>query len=165
MAQEIERLNQNLSIKVQELTVFEEKYRRMEYTESTSVQEWRVRVSALEQQVGSSQHDNDDLRRRLRDVEDIQRKVAEYENRIAIMSSEIERLNSTLRSNAEDFKSWEVKYHNLEQDYGRKISNYEQQIRTLTQENEELKRQGSNYNEELKRRNGELEARLIQMSQ
>ena len=46
--------------------------------------------------------ENDELKRRLQELSDVNRKVAEYENRIALMAQEIERLGSTLKSKNEE---------------------------------------------------------------
>jgi len=40
--------------------------------------------------------ENEDLRRRLVDSGDSNRRIAEYENKIALLSQEIERLNSVV---------------------------------------------------------------------
>ena len=58
---------------------------------------------------------------------DVNRKLAEYENRIALMSQEIERLNNALRLKLEESNS------------------YEQRIRALEDENNQLRRSQSEY--------------------
>ena len=65
------------------------------------------------------------MRRRLQELSDITRKVSEYENRIALMSQEIERLNGTLRIKVDEISGWDNKY------------------RILLQENENMKRSQS----------------------
>lgn len=47
----------------------------------------------LEQQTSNFQRENDELRRRLYELDELNRKLTDYENRIALMSHEIERLN------------------------------------------------------------------------
>ena len=60
--------------------------------------------------------ENEELRRRLQELGDVNRKVAEYENRIALMSQEIERLNVALRGKMEELSGWENKYITLQQE-------------------------------------------------
>jgi uncharacterized small protein (DUF1192 family) len=51
----------------------------------------------VEQQNSNYQRENEDLRRRLQDSAELNRRLTEYENRIAMMSHEIERLNEVLK--------------------------------------------------------------------
>jgi uncharacterized small protein (DUF1192 family) len=52
----------------------------------------------LEVRLKQALQENDELKRRLQELSDVNRKVAEYENRIALMAQEIERLNGNLKS-------------------------------------------------------------------
>ena len=141
MSQEIERLNNTLRIKVEESTGYEKRLRsledenerlrrsqsEMEYKYS---QEWQSKITTYESRirqfnqdkegteirVKQMAQDNDDLRRQLQELSNVSRKVAEYENRIALMSQEIERLNGTLRVKVEDISGWENKFRALQQE-------------------------------------------------
>ena len=114
MSQEIERLNNALRIKVEESAGYEKRLRaldeenerlrrsqnELEYKYS---QEWQSKITTYESRIRQSDKDregiegrlkqvmqeNDELRRKLQELGDINRKVAEYENRIALMSQEI----------------------------------------------------------------------------
>ena len=48
--------------------------------------------------------DNEELRRRLNDLGEANRKIAEYENRIALLTQEIERLNGNLRTKVDEVR-------------------------------------------------------------
>lgn len=53
------------------------------------------------------QQENDDYRRKLQETSEIQRKISEYENRIALTTQEIERLNSIIRTKSEEINGLE----------------------------------------------------------
>lgn len=150
MSQEIERLNNALRIKVEESTVFEKKVRSLDdendqlrrsqnELEYKFTQEWQSKITSYESRIRQSSLDrdgvesrlkqalqeNEEMRRRLQELSDITRKVSEYENRIALMSQEIERLNGTLRIKVDEISGWDNKY------------------RILLQENENMKRSQS----------------------
>ena len=46
-------------------------------------------MTIYEQQITSLNQDNEDLRRKLKEFSDLNRKLAEYESRISMMSQEI----------------------------------------------------------------------------
>ena len=46
--------------------------------------------------------ENEDLKRRTNDMGEMGRKIAEYENRIALLSQEIERLNSIIEAKSKE---------------------------------------------------------------
>ena len=78
------------------------------------------------------------------------RKIAEYENRIALLSQEIERLNMNLRTKVEENKQLENNNWNLTQElegirrkggeYEIVVQEWQSKHTRLTQENEELRR-------------------------
>lgn len=51
----------------------------------------------MEQQNLNYQRESEDLKRKLQDLVELNRRLTEYENRIALMSQEIERLNEVLK--------------------------------------------------------------------
>lgn len=59
---------------------------RLDGLEKDVHQNWRSRVTILEQQGSNLQAENDELRRKLYDLEELNRRLTEYENRIALMS-------------------------------------------------------------------------------
>ena len=63
--------------------------------------------------------ENDELRRRLQELTDVNRKLSEYENRIGQMSQEIERLNNALRLKVEESNSYEMRVRALEEENDR----------------------------------------------
>ena len=106
LSQEIERLNENLRLKVNEnsnseiktrnlLQEIEALKRRNNEYEITITQQWETKWTRVTQE-------NEELRRRLSELAEVNRKVAEYENKIALLSQEIERLNGNLRNKVED---------------------------------------------------------------
>jgi len=83
LSQEIERLNNILKGKVDELNASEQRVRalqqeiknvemRFSQSETTIVQQWQTKVTSYE-----------------RENEDLKRRLAEYENRISLMAAEI----------------------------------------------------------------------------
>ena len=111
MSQEIERLNNALRIKVEESTGYEKRIRSLDdeneklrrsqsEIEFKYSQEWQSKITTYESRIRQFNQDkegtetrikqmaqdNDELRRRLQELGDVSRKVAEYENRIALMS-------------------------------------------------------------------------------
>ncbi len=127
-------------------------------------QEWQSKLTTYESRIRQNNQDreglegrlkqtlqeNEELRRRLQELGDISRKVAEYENRIALMSHEIERLNGNLRNKVEEISNWDKNY------------------RILQQENENLKRaQGDmemRIREELKLQTNTYESRFLMVN-
>lgn len=63
-------------------------------------EEWRSRYSKLEITIT--------------DLRGSQAKLTEYENRIALLSSEIERLNQIMKRKSDEIEEWRVKYVNIE---------------------------------------------------
>ena len=73
--------------------------------------------------------------------------MAEYENRVALMSQEIERLNGALRAKVDELSSWEAKWRALQQEnetLRRSQSQLESKLR------DELKVNVSNYEEKFR---------------
>ena len=97
MSQEIERLNGAIRSKSEEndglrrsLQEYEVKYSQ-EWQSKITTYESRIRQSnqdreSLENRIKQLTQENDDMRRRLQELNDANRKLAEYENRIAILS-------------------------------------------------------------------------------
>jgi peptidoglycan hydrolase CwlO-like protein len=71
-------------------------------------------VNALENKVRSLAQENDGLGRRLQEFGNTNKKIAEYDGKIALLSQEIERLNGVLRGKMEEVSSWESRCHNYE---------------------------------------------------
>ena len=65
--------------------------------------------------------------------------MAEYENQRALMSQEIERLNSNLRAKVEENNRLEIDLKNAEfkfnAEYQTKITTYESRVRQITGDN------------------------------
>ena len=132
LSQEMERVNGNLRIKTEEVMSWESRNR-----------EWETKWARITQ-------DNEELRRRLNDLGELNRKIAEYENKIALLTQEIERLNGNLRIKVEEVSSWESKHRSLIQEtevLKRRNNEFEVTITQqweskwtrITQENEELR--------------------------
>jgi len=77
------------------------------------------------------------------------RKLNDYENRIAQLSQEIERLNGVLRSKVNENESLKTELKNYElrvsSEYQSKITTFESRIRQFTGEKEDLARKLSEY--------------------
>ena len=141
MSQEIERLNNALRLKVEESTGMEKRVRAAEEEnerlrrgqselEFKYGQEWQSKITTYESRIRQSNQDREglearlrqaaqeaeELRRRLQELGEVSRRVAEYENRVALMSQEIERLNGALRGKVDELSSWEGKWRALQQE-------------------------------------------------
>lgn len=79
----------------------------------------------LKLMVNQLQKENEDLRRKLLETGDLNRKISEYENRIALLSQEIERLNSLTRGKSDDANKYEMSLKNLQFEF----DNYKKQVR------------------------------------
>jgi uncharacterized small protein (DUF1192 family) len=67
---------------------------------SRETEEWRSKYSRIEITVT--------------ELKGSQSKLIEYENRIALLSSEIERLNQIMKRKNDEIEEWRVKYVNIE---------------------------------------------------
>lgn len=56
------------------------------------------------------------MRRNLQDAGNITRKISEYENKIVVLSQELERLNGNLRNKVDENNNLETAVRNLQQD-------------------------------------------------
>ena len=121
------------------------KRRNNEY-EITITQQWETKWTRVTQE-------NEELRRRLNELAEVNRKVAEYENKIALLSQEIERLNGNLRNKVEEISNWENRNREWENKWAR-----------VNQENEELKRRLNDL-AEANRRLAEYESKITLLSQ
>ena len=179
LSQEIERLNENLRLKVNEnsnseiktrnlLQEIEALKRRNNEYEITITQQWETKWTRVTQE-------NEELRRRLNELAEVNRKVAEYENKIALLSQEIERLNGNLRNKVDENGQLNSKAQALTQEIDvlkRRNNEYEititQQWETkwtrITQENEELRRRLNELGE-VNRKVAEYENRIALLSQ
>ena len=88
-------MNGNLRIKTEEVMSWESRNR-----------EWETKWARITQ-------DNEELRRRLNDLGELNRKIAEYENKIALLTQEIERLNGNLRMKVKENNQLSSSNHNL----------------------------------------------------
>ena len=111
LSQEIERLNMNLRNKVDEnktLSQEVEGSRRRGGEYEVTIQEWQTKYTRITQ-------DNEELRRRLTDLGEVNRKVSEYENRMMMLSQELERVNSNLKMKVDENSSLEMRLRTLTQ--------------------------------------------------
>ena len=122
------------------------------------------------------------MRRRLNDLSEANRKISEYENRIALLSQEIERLNGNLRQlennnrnlvqevesmrrkNSEYeitiVQEWQMKYKKL----GSENDDLRNELSRCSQDNEELRRRLVELGD-VNRKVGEYENRLTLLGQ
>ncbi|MBS1890214.1 MAG: hypothetical protein JST59_02900 [Actinobacteria bacterium] len=59
-------------------------------------------TNELRSKLNSSLQESDDLRRRLAEVDHLNNKMSDYETRLAMLTKEIERLNSVLKTKVEE---------------------------------------------------------------
>ena len=139
LSQEVDRLNHVLDRQIKDNNALNQRL--------TESQQARARLT----------QEIEENRRRLRDIKDLEMKISEYENKIAILTQQIERLNMNLKKKLGDADDSQKKYRNIYQDYENakrrivelestiseiriKISTYQQKITVITQENEDIKR-------------------------
>ena len=108
------------------------KRRNNEY-EITITQQWETKWTRVTQE-------NEELRRRLNELAEVNRKVAEYENKIALLSQEIERLNGNLRNKVEEIDGLRKRISDYETSMTQLNQEWQTKAGRLTQENEELRR-------------------------
>ena len=124
--------------------------------------------SSLEVKVRGLTQDNEELRRRLNDLGEANRKIAEYENRIALLTQEIERLNGNIRQLENNNRNLVQEVESLR----RKTSEYEitivqewqTKVRKLESDNEDLRRRLTELGE-VNRKLSEYENRLTLLGQ
>lgn len=171
ISQEVERLNGNLRNKLDEISSLEQKNRTLvqeiemlrrknSENEMVIVQEWQTKYNRILQ-------DNDDLRKRLTELSEVNRKVAEYENQIALLSQEIERLNAMLRNKTDELRQREseievLKRRNSELEYSI-TQEWTIKVNRMNQENEELRRRVSDLGE-VNRKLSEYENKITLLS-
>lgn len=101
-------------------------------------------------------------------------KVRDYENRLGIMSEEIERQHSVIKSRNDEVEQWKQRNGKLELQVGNmrqleaKLSEYENRIQLMSQEIERLNYQIKGRSEELdnsKMHSTQIESRFAQLEQ
>ena len=108
------------------------------------IQQWESRYSSVQKEIEIWKKKFIDIEASHNQMRGYEGQLKEYENRIALLSSEIERLNSLLRNRGEDIESWKNKYMKLEISFSEakqmeiKIREYEGIINTLQREIERL---------------------------
>ena len=146
---EVERLNTILRTKNEEIASHESRgrnseeenlrYRRKnDELEGTMNRELKNQSAVFEQRAAQLNDENEQFRRKVQELSEENRRIGEYENKMAILSKEIERLNELL-----------VKYSR------EVVPSLEEQAGSLSFENEDLKRK-LNELVEMNRGNQEL---------
>ncbi len=110
------------------------------------MEEYKVKVTQYS-------HENEDLRRRLVDTGNDNRstnqRVAEYENKIALLSQEIERLNSVVEKKNNEVLNYTRKITDIEE-MNKSIGQFQEKIRRLTSENTSMDEEMRNAQENLR---------------
>ena len=119
LIQEIDNLKRGKTDNEYKITQITQEW-QMKITQIT--QEWQNKYQSSEDKLGRLSQENDDLRRKIRELDEYQYKTSEYEGRIFQFSQELERLNSIINGKADENKS------------------LENRLRALNQENEDLRR-------------------------
>ena len=149
LSQEIERLNSMLRGKTSEL----DNFKRSSTTFQTTIEEREIELGNLRGDLNAKARQYDELNMKYTTiVSELRSKdatIQEYENRIALLSQEVERLNSMMKTRANEIEEWKMKYSRLESEsaqFGRdKLYEYETKISTLTSEIESLTLQLSEF--------------------
>lgn len=61
-----------------------------------------MKITTYESTLKKTSQENDELRRRLQELGDVNRKLSDYETKIAMLSQELERVNGLLRTKTEE---------------------------------------------------------------
>ena len=109
---------------------------------------WETEVkggfSQYESSIDNLKKENEDLRRRLQDAGDLGRRISEYENKLAVTSQEMDRLNQIIRTKTEENQKLTSESDELRRrlreltEINRKLPEYEQKMIQLQQDNERL---------------------------
>ncbi len=101
--------------------------------------------------------ESEDLRRRIKDLSDSNRKLSDYESKLQLAGQEIDRLNQVLKSKSDEANTLDSKLRNSKSELDMlrkkaqemesgimielqsKLSLYEQKNNSLNQENEEMR--------------------------
>ena len=147
---EIERLNAILSREREEKEMLKRKCYDFENAlkEMTQLQalikQWEMRFGEAAKRNDDWERKYGELQMKISEYRTIEIKLKEYENKIGMLSSEIERLNNVLKSRGEDIEGWKRKYSTLEislieaRSLEIKIKEYEGTINMLQRELERL---------------------------
>ena len=158
MSQEIERLNNNLRAKIEEINQLERDLKNAEFKLTS---EYQTKISTYESRIRQFTGDNEEMGRRIK----------EYDNRIVSLTQEIERLNGVLRTKVDENEGLQRELKNYEyrvsSEFQSKITTYESRIRQFTSEHEEFSRRVSEYEgrivsltQEIERLNGVLRTKV-----
>lgn len=109
----------------------------------------------LKHQEGESSGHYQKLQSQERSMNGLEGKVRDYENRLGIMSEEIERQHTVIKSRNDEVEQWKQRNGKLELQVGNmrqleaKLSEYENRIQLMSQEIERLNYQIKGRSEEL----------------
>jgi len=91
-------------------------------------------VGKLTNELKITCNENEELKRRLQEMGDMGRKVSEYENRIAMLSQEIERLNAVIEGKNRDIGGLQNRLNEIES-MNKTIGSLQERITRLVTEN------------------------------
>lgn len=168
MSQEIDRLNNQLRLKMDEIKGSENKIRMYEHEFETlqrrfsdaegMISEHKNNRQILEQKLNSLNNENEELRRTLRELSDANRRITDYEARMTLLGQEVERLNANLRMKNEELASSDNMFKNYRRDAEAKLS-------SLNNELEESRRKAGETLNVQANRIVEYENKVILLSQ
>lgn len=141
-----------------------------------------MKITTFESRTKQLVQENDDMRRNLQDAGNITRKISEYENKIVVLSQELERLNGNLRNKVDENNNLETAVRNLQQDnermrkiqseyevkytqeYQVQITTYETRLKQSYQQIEEMRRRLQDL-ADVNRKLNEYETKIAGMGQ
>lgn len=153
-----------------------------EYKLTQVTQEYQLKISSFESRQKQLGQQNEELRRNLQELSNVSRKISQYENKIVILSQQLERVNSNLRNKVDDNNNLETALRNLQQEnerlkksqadyefrfsqeYQTQISNFDGKLKQAQQENQELRRRLQQFSE-INRKLADYEAKIVSLSQ
>ena len=99
-------------------------------------------MTAYEQNISTVNRENEQLRRKLQEAGDLARKLGEYENRIALLSQQLERITGNLNQSRQEneglrrqLNDQKVSIGSYELEVSRKVTTYEQNITLIQRDN------------------------------
>ena len=165
MAREIHEYREQITINTKETETYKIKIQKL-FVENTSLGD-EVRgaqenirlssgtISKLTNELKQTCSENEELKRQLKDTTNVNKKLPEYESKIAMLSQEIERLNGVIdKKNAEvrGFKEGEVEAENMAQ----QVRQLSVQMKRITGENEGLYSEVSQGQEQIRLSNNQI---------
>ena len=122
--------NNNLENAIRNIQIDFDNLRRSSKGNEDKISTYDIKIKQISQE-------NDELKRRINDLSDVNRKVGDYENSVGTLSAEIQRLNDVLKLKLEENNNLQNNIRLIQQEseaYRRSVSEYEIKITQITRE-------------------------------